>query len=530
MDEFELTAPTKTGYTFDKWSCDNDKVKIDGNKVTISSGITENIMITAKWKSNGTKLLDPNGKDIGTFKTDDSLSYTISYDNSGEAVADAIVAYWLGSDSNHYYDGNTVTADVETLQAVLMTEETPMEINSIVQMTKLAEMVSAVATATDTDPNEDYDADADADTNASKWVSGYYKLVSDLSLDSNWNGIGTADSSFTGSFDGNGETITYANATHSLFNNTSGATIKKLTVMGELNGTDAFVGGIVGSANDTNISDVNLSGVKISGSSDSQCYVGGIAGSTNGGTITAETNGYGMINGCVITATVSQSSASAWSGGVVGTAMHTNISKLNVSGGKITATGSEIYGSICVGGAVGVYNADSSGCSINTVNVSGVSISATGKENTDTCAGGIIGNALIFGGNITVKNCSVAGLPDCKAEATGSIANVNSAGIIGLLLYGSSTSVMIEQPMVNSSSFTAANSTEDCDPAIVATVVGKIVSTTSGSIVISGYITNEVTLSGTTGDTVHKLYGELPDGENVEDDSDNQKLTITFNP
>ena len=124
------------------------------------------------------------------------------------------------------------------------------------------------------------------------YVSAYYKQTADIDLSgvSNWTPIGKydpynhqSDRPFSGTFDGGGKTI--RNLTDNapgtngqgLFGYARGASIRNLTLADCAVSGKGFVGGIVGSAPQSTISDCTVSGT-VSGSSS----VGGIAGSIPG--------------------------------------------------------------------------------------------------------------------------------------------------------------------------------------------------------------------------------------------------------
>ena len=273
-----LPSPTKDGYTFEKWISSIEAVTIgwdDNNnryEIKLPEGVAGDLTITATWKRSDILLLAPDGNQLGTLGEGDELSSTISYEENGTPVSQ-VVAYWVAYNGGgiHYCNGTTleeIKENVTALQAVLMAQDTPMEIKDASQ---LFEIVS------------------------NGWLDGHYKLVSDVTLDSTWQGIGTDTSkttAFTGTFDGNGYTITYGDAqapvNHPLFRYIHGATIQNLTVTGHLTSSDYDVGGIVGYARSTDtpceIINCTVTGdtrISVSRSSGELC-VGGIAGYVSG--------------------------------------------------------------------------------------------------------------------------------------------------------------------------------------------------------------------------------------------------------
>ncbi|MBQ9599163.1 MAG: hypothetical protein IJR33_05045, partial [Clostridia bacterium] len=79
-----------------------------------------------------------------------------------------------------------------------------------------------------------------------KWADSY-KLTADIDLAGlTQNGIGDSTTPFSGTFDGDGHTVKGLNVTNGLFGVISGATVKNLTVEGNVNATVEKAGGIVG--------------------------------------------------------------------------------------------------------------------------------------------------------------------------------------------------------------------------------------------------------------------------------------------
>ena len=138
-------------------------------------------------------------------------------------------------------------------------------------------------------------AQAVNDSNDSKDYSNYtIKLTKNLDLNGiEWTPIGTKGTSnvFKGTFDGNGATISNLKISSgsyvALFGETSGATIKDLTVTGEVSGED--VAGIVAKATDTTItncvSKVNVTATAEKAAGISASFGGTITKCENRGTV-----------------------------------------------------------------------------------------------------------------------------------------------------------------------------------------------------------------------------------------------------
>ena len=160
---------------------------------------------------------------------------------------------------------------------------------------------------------------------ADEYRSAHYALTADIDLNpgctynpetnqwsgspSTWTPIGTENVPFTGTFDGNGHSITglYINASDSNYQGLFGyvgpdGTVKNLTVSGSVSGS-SYIGGVVGRNNGGTIENCHNT-VAVSGSG----YVGGVVGINLGGTV----------ENCYNTGTVSSENSNADIGGVVG--------------------------------------------------------------------------------------------------------------------------------------------------------------------------------------------------------------------
>lgn len=474
---FNLTTPTKDGYTFVNWTCPDSRVSItDGGKVTIPAGITTDITITANWTQKPVQLLDPNGKANKELAANTSLPYTISYIDSDETeVNGAIVAYWVDQSNKHYYNGDTVEAGVAKLQAVLMGDETPMEIKSEAQLKMIAD---------------------------NSWLDGNYKLVGHMALSGNWTGIGTNDKPFTGTFDGDKFIITYSSATHPLFNYASGATIKNLTIQGDLTCADQYVGGVVGYAKtNCTISNCTIQNANIANKSDSAttAYVGSVVGyagagctisdcTVQGGQIIADGSETAYVGGVVgyatgsdeldsvtilrcyisgMTITSSSTDQNCYAGGIAGYLVNGKVDSETRTVQNCTITASPTSGDVWAGGAVGL----SRNSNFSEVNVQDATIQASSAGNV--CSGGIAGEMIVNESTLYISNCMVAGSSKttCTAETTGTDTTAYAAGVVGRLAFftDSFSKVTISGLTINGSYFTATGTN-----AVAGNVIGEI--------------------------------------------------------
>ena len=161
-------------------------------------------------------------------------------------------------------------------------------------------------------------------------------LTGDITLTGEWTPIGNYENRYTGTFDGNGHTITGLTVNQKERGNVgligylgSGGKVQNLTLENvKLNG-NLYVGGVVGYSNNGTVTACTASG-SINGKE----YVGGIVGSNYLGTVTASYNTSSTVNGSYLV------------GGVVGQ------NNKGIVTACYNASGS-IYGEVTVGGVVG---------------------------------------------------------------------------------------------------------------------------------------------------------------------------------
>jgi len=281
--------------------------------------------------------------------------------------------------------------------------------------------------------------------NMSDWLSNNYP-------GQGWQPIGgTTSEPFKGIFDGNGKTISGFSITRTstnyvgLFGVVSGATIKNLTIKGNISGK-AYVGSLFGSGSAT-VTNYSFEGT-VTGTGN---YVGGVGGSQTTAssdiTVSATVNGadytggvYGSGKGLTSASFTGQITGSNYTGGLEGQGSGTFssctvnapvTSEWYIGGlvGFLTSTISfnnctqqgNVTGTYYTGGFVGLANYNiSASNSTHEGNVKGV---------TDT--GGLVGRA---NSNITFNNCTQRGNVTKNTE----IAESYTGGIGGII--GSSTS------------------------------------------------------------------------------------------
>ena len=273
------------------------------------------------------------------------------------------------------------------------------------------------------------------DSNDSKDYSDYtIKLTKNLDLNGNvWTPIGTKGTSnvFKGTFDGNGATISNLKISGglyvALFGETSGATIKDLTVTGEVSGED--VAGIVAKATDTTITNcVNKVNVTATAGK-----AAGISASF-GGTITKCEN-----RGTVATAAAQPAGGLvAWCNAAVIENCHNYGA---VTAGDHGALDSAQAGGLCGNLAAGstIKNCSNSAV-ITSANLAGGVAGRAGAENKTaivvekftntgaikgTYAAGIIADAK----NVSIKESNVSGTTTGSEIASGLFGRLRTGGI-----------------------------------------------------------------------------------------------------
>ena len=211
------------------------------------------------------------------------------------------------------------------------------------------------------------------------------KLMNNIDLEGSetnqWTPIGIISQQYSGTFDGDGHTISglYIDSSsdnyQGLFGYVYRGTVQNLSVSGSVKGND-YVGGVVGYNNGGNVTGCTFSGSgSVSGVTGSD-YVGGIVGYNGTG---------GTVENCYNTGSVTATGSDGRVGGVVGQ---------NFGGVKNCYNTGAVSGSgLYVGGVVG----DNFGGTVENCYNTG-SVTATGSDGR---VGGVVG--YNFGG--TVENC-----------------------------------------------------------------------------------------------------------------------------
>jgi hypothetical protein len=209
-------------------------------------------------------------------------------------------------------------------------------------------------------------------------LTRHYKLVQNITLagSNNWTAIGASGSNnFTGSFDGQGYTISNLNINttadyQGMFGSIdTGGIVKNLGLVGGRVSGGSRVGGIAGT-NRAMVQNCYVTG-NISGSD----FVGGVVGHNNGGTV----------QNCYTTGNISSTGSSSVIGGVAGY-NNTGTVQNCYATGNVSSTGS----SSVIGGVAGRNSGMMQNCY------------ATGNVSGGSTAGGVVGN----NSSNTVQNCA----------------------------------------------------------------------------------------------------------------------------
>ena len=340
----------------------------------------------------------------------------------------------------------------------------------------------------------------------------YFKLQNDINIaawltdnypNQGWQPVGSSSEPFKGVLDGNGKTISGFSINRSstdyvgLFGYISGATIKNLTIEGNVTGND-YVGAFVGSGT-FNVANI-LTGLKHIGATTGNYRVGGIVGACGGNISNLTVNGNvtgssddvggaignsgeatGSISDVTVTGDVKNtSSSSSATGGIIGYT-YVNISNAtysgNVTGGKhvggiigcakgvrtfsnltaagtVTGTGSQFCGGICGKSDDGLTLTNgSSHCDVTGKQYTGgiiggkqtgalnlTSCVSEGDITGEACTGGIVGSSGDGATNMTscFADGNVTGTT-CVGGICGRIQNPSSSSINGCNYWGDIT-------------------------------------------------------------------------------------------
>ena len=255
--------------------------------------------------------------------------------------------------------------------------------------------------------------------NIEDYSSATLVLNEDITISSNWSPIGSEGNSFSGTFDGNGHTITFEEtpqingAYQGLFGYTDGATIKNLQISGDylISSTDSteseiFAGLLLGYGRNTTIencevvSNENATPQKIT----KKLTYGTLAGRLVGG----ELKNISVIANQTFSAELSNSYTIKL-GGVVGATDNVKITKTVVFGSirLNTNLGKDLDSRFYVGGMVGeVDDGSLSDCAVS------INLAVAQNETYEYRIGAIIGNILSMYNSGAINSIAFSGTFD----------------------------------------------------------------------------------------------------------------------
>ncbi len=290
----------------------------------------------------------------------------------------------------------------------------------------------------------------------------------DMSVLGDFAPIGTTDVAFSGTFDGNGKTITNltidGTAKVGLFGALSGAAVKSLTIKNaEVSAKGGYVGVLAGHVTgETEIQNITVDGAKVQSS---DLYAGALLGAANGGestltisgvtvknsSVKSEANYIGALAGRVnggaeifdITVDGFTASGAGYVAGAVGLVkgdFNATLKNVNVNNATLSGV-SEVSGVASGNGLASISSASVKGSKLSTVGFTAANtaggiaavfsnaVTDVSVENTEISAGvagGIVGKTAAEC-KLTIKNASVKA---CAITASG--ANAVAAGILGV--------------------------------------------------------------------------------------------------
>ena len=266
---------------------------------------------------------------------------------------------------------------------------------------------------------------SDASKDCGGSVCRGYELLNNITLNPNWQPIGSADKPFTSILQGNGYSITNlvidGENNLGLFAALAGATIDNLVVeVISIAGNDN-VGTLAGSAENSTISRLHIRAANTSSKLSAGGNIGGILGKITDATITNVTSNLNVVG--------SNNNV----GGIAGYVSSSDISYAT-SSGSVTSSGSRNF---YYGGLVGLVEYNSA------ISYSSASGSVTSSGKTNFYYGGLVG---------WVKHNSAISYSSASGSVTSSGGNNSRyGGLVGLVEYNSAISYSSASGSVTSS-------------------------------------------------------------------------------
>ena len=278
---------------------------------------------------------------------------------------------------------------------------------------------------------------SDASKDCGGSVCRGYELLNNITLNPNWQPIGSADKPFTSILQGNGYSITNlvidGENNLGLFAALAGATIDNLVVKVVFIAGNDNVGALAGSAENSTISRLHIRAANTSSKLSAGGNIGGILGKITDATITNVTsnlnvvgsnNNVGGIAGYVSSSDISYATSSGsvtssggtnfYYGGLVGWVKDNSAISYSSASGSVTSSGGN---NSHYGGLVGLVEHNS------VISYSSASGSVTSSGGTSFYYGGLVG---------WVKNNSAISYSSASGSVTGSGgANPYYGGLVG---------------------------------------------------------------------------------------------------
>jgi hypothetical protein len=264
---------------------------------------------------------------------------------------------------------------------------------------------------------------------ANEYRGKYYKLTADINMEGeSWTPLGgnSATTAFTGTFDGNGKTIsnlTVSGSTYvGMFGYISAATIKNLTLEDcAIESAGSYAAGLVAaSATGSTITNCDVSG-KINGN----MYTAGIVAWLTGSITIKDCS----VEGTVKSTLSIRATGGSFTAGIIGRAETSAGAIILVEGCNVSA---DITSDLASAGGIASYFATNNSVTIKNCDVS---LSDTKGITANYYAGGIAGNTS---NNTTIEGCTVTG---GTVKATSPTQAGWSGGLVGDAPSGSTVTI-----------------------------------------------------------------------------------------
>ena len=375
-------------------------ILVAGSTVTVSQTPSSSLSVA----STGGGAVTDSGV-INAENTDGTPGEIVLEAGMGSGTTTLASAAILDASAPHGGNGGAITVDGSR---VVLDETAPLDVsapNGTPGTITIDPTVTEVGTAS---ALEAIDSSQNAYLNNS---SVCIVLMANINLGgTSWTPLGNGSSSsnyFTGTFDGQGHTVSGYTITASNSNGTgfvgylgSGGIVKNLGVEGTVNGGVYHnIGGVVG----TNYGTVK--GSWNTGSVSGDCYVGGVAG-TNGGTVETSYNTGSVSGASVVGGVVGYNN-----GGTVETSYNTgSVGVGNFVGGVVGSNNGTVEYSYNNGSVCGLFH------------VGGVAGTNGGTVETSYSTGNVSGGGYVGG---------VAGTNGGTVETSYNTGNVSGGGYVG---------------------------------------------------------------------------------------------------